>query len=809
MNMYNNEIFETFDGDLEDLFTPENKYTFLVGAGISMDSPTNMPSAMQIVRTLLEFCTPPEEVENLLSLNLLRYELVVEKIQQIFDEDLKFMDYIELVTSANLIHYFLARLIVRGYYVITTNFDYLIERALINTLPENQRFNIYPIITKEDFLSFQEPKRLIETGKYPVFKIHGSKRNIITGELTQDSLITTISALGREREEGVTFAIEPYKKPAVYNIMNDRTLVIMGYSGSDDFDIGPMLKELPFLSRLIWIEHSFDEEIKITKINKTTNLNELGKLPRSKRFLAEIRTGGDFDIFLINAHTINFIKNKLWKQLLSNLEIYDVESAKSKIHIPGFREWIAPLYKDLPILEKYRLACQLYYFLKEIDATIRCSEIGKNLADKMGDEAIKSHFQNFLGMINLIRGNYDQALEQYYDSLRIDEQFDNLAGKTTDLSNIGSAYITLGRYEDALERFEEALRICEQIGDFEGKAADLNNIGRIHEILGEFDLALKNYTEALQITSELGDLGKKATLLNNIGMIYGAKGEFDLALKNYEEALHITDQLGDLYGKIILLNNIGRVHDEHQNYDTAIEMYEKTINIAEQLGDLSKKAGCLNNVGSIYLARGNSELALEKYKEALKIEERLGDPLMIAIYLNNIGMIYASQGKLDAALTNYETALQIAEEIGDNSKVALFLTKIGGIYINKNEFQIALEKYERAERHYKQLGDSPNRAACLSNIGKINENFGHYDIALKIYKKTLEIDDELEDFMSKASDFNNIGKIYEIQEKYKEAMNNYEQALDLFNHLGQQQYAEYIQGIIDKLKKKFNDYSVI
>ena len=797
--------FEVNDRDLQDLFHPDKRYTFLVGAGISMDAPTNMPSARQIVKTLLEYCSPSEEVKTLLELNLLRYELVVEKIQQIFDEDLKFMDYIELVTAPNLNHIFLANLILRGHYVITTNFDYLIEHALIKLLPEVKHTNIYPIITKDDYLSFQDPIRLIETDKYPIYKIHGSKRNIITGESTQESLITTISALGRDREEGVTFAIEPFKKPAVYKLMKDHTLIIMGYSGNDDFDIGPMLKELPFLARLIWIEHSLDEDIKINKIHKTTNLSDMGNLSHATRLLAEISNSSDFDVYLIKAHTQNFIKNKIWKLLLPNISSNALDLSKTEKIIPGFQEWIKPLYNDLPLIEKYRLACQLYYFLKETDSTIRCSETGKNLADKTGDLLIKSHFLNFLGMINLIKGNYEESLRYYNESLLIDEKFENLAGKTTDLSNIGSVYLTLGKYNDALEKFEEALQICDKLGDLEGKTADLNNIGRIHEIRGQFDLALERYTEALNITERLGDLGRKATLLNNRGMIYGAKGQLDIALKNYEEALHIADQLGDLYGKIILLNNIGRIYDEKQNFDIAMEKYEETIKISEQLGDLSKKAGCLNNVGSVYLARGNSELALEKYKEALNIEERLGDPLMKAIYLNNIGMIYSSHGEFNEALINYESALTITEDIGDISKTALFLTKIGGIYININDFEAAFERFEKAEKIYEKMGDLSNRAACLSNIGKINEKFGHYDVALNIYNQTLEIDEQLGDLMSKASDINNIGKIYEIQGQFEEAIKNYKQAIDLFNQLGQNQYVEFIQENIDKLNEKLID----
>lgn len=803
--MNNFQLFETFHGKLEDLFSPEKKYTFLVGAGVSMDAPTNMPSAREIVKSLLDFCAPPEEIENLLSLKLLRYELVVEKIQGIFDEELKFMDYLELVTSPNIIHLFLAHLIKRSHYVITTNFDYLIEHALIKILPEAQHFSIYPIITKEDFLSFQEPKRLIETDKYPLFKIHGSKRNIITGEPTHESLITTISALGREREEGETFAIEPYKKPAVYNLMKDRTLVIMGYSGSDDFDIGPMLKELPFLSRLIWIEHSFDDQIKITKVNKTNDFTNKENLSRSEQLLAEISARGEFEVFLINSHTGNIIKNALWNILLSNISIHNLKLAQTVSDIPRFHEWVKPLYNGLPLIEKYRLACQIFYFLKQIDSTVRCSEKGKNLAENISDIASKSTFLNFLGMINHIKGNYDKALDNYKESLFIDEKLENLAGKTTDLNNIGSVYLTLGKYDDALEKYENALQISDQIGDLVGKTADLNNIGRIHEIQGEFDLALKRYEEALRITEQLGDLGRKSALLNNIGMIYGAHENFDAALKNYEESLHIVDQLGDLYGRIILLNNIGRIYDEHQNYEAAMEKYEETILIAEQLGDLAKKAGCLNNVGSVYLAKGESELALQKYEEALKIEERLGDPLMKIIYLNNIGMIYASRGEFNAALNRYKMGLTIASDIGDYSKVALLSTKVGSIYLQMEDIDMALENFEKAVKLYEQVGDLSNKAASLSNIGKIYEMLEKYDLALNIYMDTLQIDDQLGDLMSKASDLNNIGKIYEIQGNIDKALKNYEETLEIFNQLGQKQYIDIYKEKIEQLKDKLRE----
>ena len=144
--------FKEFEEDVDSLFSPKSPYTFLVGAGISIPKPTSLASAREIVRSLLEFCVPSEELENLLSLEKLRYELVIEKIQDELDEDLKFLDYLEQVTEPNLIHIFLANVITRGSYVMTTNFDYLIEQALMRILDAQLHEDIIPIITKKDFI---------------------------------------------------------------------------------------------------------------------------------------------------------------------------------------------------------------------------------------------------------------------------------------------------------------------------------------------------------------------------------------------------------------------------------------------------------------------------------------------------------------------------------------------------------------------------------------------------------------------------------------------------------------------------------
>ena len=177
------------------LFNEKRPYTFLVGAGISMDPPSNVPSARMFVSELFNYYTPKNEIDSLSNLDSLRYEFLVEKIQSLFDKELEFLSYLDWVTNPNANHLFLAQMILRFNYVITTNFDYLIELAVKSLLIGSEYKKILSIITRDDYeknIRFQ----------YPIVKIHGSKRDCITGRYTADSLITTISALGKEREKG-------------------------------------------------------------------------------------------------------------------------------------------------------------------------------------------------------------------------------------------------------------------------------------------------------------------------------------------------------------------------------------------------------------------------------------------------------------------------------------------------------------------------------------------------------------------------------------------------------------------------------
>ncbi len=174
----------------------DKKLTFLVGAGCSIDKPSSLPSGRDMMKLIVEFSCHEEILVNN---DGLRFEQLVEIFMDLLDNDLHCIDYFSECSHPNSIHFFLAKMIQKGHFVITTNFDSLIEHSLVKIgIPNDQ---IIPIITKKEFGIYNNPYELFEKNFFTVYKIHGSPSDIIKNTSKNDL------------KKSLIISIEVYMKP--------------------------------------------------------------------------------------------------------------------------------------------------------------------------------------------------------------------------------------------------------------------------------------------------------------------------------------------------------------------------------------------------------------------------------------------------------------------------------------------------------------------------------------------------------------------------------------------------------------------
>jgi tetratricopeptide (TPR) repeat protein/NAD-dependent SIR2 family protein deacetylase len=631
---------------LPDLLDKNENLTYLIGAGVSMNAPSNLPSARTISKALLEYIIPPKYLDTVAAHEGLRYEDIIEQIKNFYDDKLGFMEYFNNCRTSNLIHFFLAHAVIQKSGMITTNFDYLIEWALHNSLDELTRSKIKLIITPADFKGIPNILGDISNGYFPIFKIHGSFQNVATKEMTVDSLITTTSALSREKGEGEILGLEPYKKSAIEPLLKDRVLIVMGYSGNDDFDIGPFLKAVKGIKHLIWIDHipksqfassnptlqtlHVKQFLKLDDSFKMENLLRNPDISKVDKVLSDIRTHNQFEIYKLEINTLQFVQDYLFPFLLPKIDIHRLPIEKTSPPIPEFKTWIAPLFKNTAESKK-----------------------------------------SYIALIILNRlGEYSQAIDVGLTFLKQLETTPDKSKELTTLLALGVLYDNLNTPEKALEYSHKAKDLASKLGDEESLGTILNNLGAFYTDQQQNDQALQYYSESLKIGEKLSNWHLLATTKLNMAKIYNGKSDYSQASQFIQDAMTLFDKCHDLRGKGECLKTLAALYMNLKDFDKGIKSCEDALIVARSLGDTASIAFLENKLGMLFVKKVNARMALVHFKQAIVSFDEIHNTKEIYDPLYNLGMILVISKFYNEAIQFLSRAYTFALNSQDHEKIA-------------------------------------------------------------------------------------------------------------------------------------------
>jgi len=796
------------------LMSDDLKITFLVGAGSSIGPPSGQPDAKTMMNAIIDYTCAESETPKIKDLKGLKFETLLAIVQEL-DPNLSFIDYYEQCDKPNIQQFFLAEMMEKGHIVLTTNFDFLIEYALMQLkTPKKQ---IVPVITGKNFLKFRDPLRLLKKNKKIIYKVHGATKNVITEEDTRDSLIASIRAIGLNKEESNIFELQPYKYLSLKKALKDRTLVVMGYSGNNDFDIIPTIKAIENIQNIIWINHIEDYEgrEKIYEIDSSI-ADKTDELSQVDKILVELsETNNAQKIYRIDTNTTKLLRKLTKFKPRISQDIFLVNPL----------DWFKEKLKKPSDFNKWVISQAIYSFYNKCDDTLKCFEKtlhilkeSKGIDTKWETSALdameimckdrknysvildwfkkslpyfellqdyhtKAGLFNLIGLIYLKQKNYPKAFYCFKQALEIYSDSDDKKGKLESFINIGICHQDQLRYPEAVQAYEHGLVIIKKIKDQEKKAEILNNQGLIIQDKPNYPKALKHFERALSIFEKRNDLEGKVNTLHNIGFNYHYEGNDSKALEILEEAIEITEQTGNLQKKVQCLKVIGDIYRDQWDFLKAIEKFKEAVQITDQLENLEEKVDLLTLIGSLYQVLKYYPEALDYYYQALNVAERLVNFETISNIIHNIGIINLEEGLYEVALNRFEEALEIDEQIDNFIGKAQHLIKIGYIYKMHGAYDTALEKLGEALVIEIQLNNLTEQAKILRMIGTIYQDQRHFQEALNQYNEAFYIFNELDDLVGKAACLNSIGLIYKTLENYSEALNCFEQALQINDQL--------------------------
>ena len=730
---------------MDQLLQQHEKVTYLVGAGISINPPSNVPAAGKIISTLLKMVVPKSEQEIIAKFPNLRYELLIEKIQNRFDKDLRILSFFEQLLTPNLIHYFLAQGNLNQDYIITPNFDYLLEIALQKLVGNNIQSQIVPVITESDYNAFNQ---VVEKSNiYPIFKIHGSRLNFITQEETKDTIITTLNSLGRNREGQFGLGIEFYKKKVLESLLADRTIIVMGYSASDHFDIIPMLQSLPNIKKILWIDHTSQEKFQICKLEDFLRENSHKQHDNLFTFLRGINQNCKEGIFLISGKTTQIIDSFLWPKLYSLDKLKETDNLIQNNLTKetfNFDTFASSILTNISPIDQYLFSCNLYELFSDYENLIKCGQFGLELALQNNNYKKAVYFHNYLGLGWNAKGDSKKAEQNYLKSKEIIEK--NIQDK-------------------------ELLGMLPAI---------INNLAKLYERSNNIDQALSNYNLSINLSIKLNDMpGAIGGLINKAGILV-QKGDFDEALQIYEKVLQKEDMIGDLSIKALIYSNMSRIFKSRNQMGNALKYLNESIKIDNLIGNKTRTVSSMNEIAVILLQQNQGDAALQKFYESFQLANQLNLKKEKATIGLNIAMIFLQMKEYDKAFTLCLDCRNIFHEMNDTSGTTLCDSKLGEIHFYNRRFPEARQSFQRSLEGFRKLNNQFEIAHDLFYLGQIDQKEAKFDDALSKYDESKLILQRYQDHLKLGILLRNIGEVYQLKQDYKSANQPFTESIEYF-----------------------------
>lgn len=388
--------------------------------------------------------------------------------------------------------------------------------------------------------------------------------------------------------------------------------------------------------------------------------------------------------------------------------------------------------------------------LEEIDSAVCLKQAGVQfqrtveLADLLGDHALKSEALISLGAIHFAQGELRASVDLFADAAASARTVNDPALEATALFYLGSVYGLLGETGSSFHKLTTALQIYRDLGDIPLQGATVNALAIRFKDIGEIVRALALYTEALSLARASGDVRAQAVAMNNIGNLYYDLGSWQEALQYFQQALPIWRETKNQWGEAATLYNIGLVYHEQGELQRALPFIHQALTMARQGGNRPGEASCLYRLGLASEDLGELDQALAYLNDALEIYRASGDRRRQAIALTCLGRIYARRGEFDKSFDQFDRALPLSRATAYRYGEAFTLKHLGDARAACGAPSSALQDYVDALAGFQSIGHQVWRARTLVAMAETLDSAGRVAEAHETIDEALTVIEQLQ-----------------------------------------------------------------
>jgi len=214
----------------------------------------------------------------------------------------------------------------------------------------------------------------------------------------------------------------------------------------------------------------------------------------------------------------------------------------------------------------------------------------------------------YMGTVYLNQiGDYEKAIDHFIESFHLRESLGNDKETAYSLNGIGNVYKIQGNFDKALEYYfqclgirKEFFRKNKELQNSKEIGGSFNNIGNTYLSLRNYDKALAYYDSTLQIATKLTDKGTMGMCYHNMGLTYREKGQYEKAMECHVKTLALEKELGSEQGIGMSLMGIGQVHAERKEYPKAIAQLSEALEVIKRTGPREWEVALYHELSQLY-----------------------------------------------------------------------------------------------------------------------------------------------------------------------------------------------------------------
>jgi tetratricopeptide (TPR) repeat protein len=366
---------------------------------------------------------------------------------------------------------------------------------------------------------------------------------------------------------------------------------------------------------------------------------------------------------------------------VSNCYVFSQRKLDSMMKVFDSLEKTPPSYgaDTAKVLVLNEISRYLVNFRIDFDKGMEYAEQAHSIAEKhrWRRGIVESYYSK--AKVYLLKEKDTQAINIYRKAIAVSREKKMNKWEATLIQYIGEIYLNQDNYPMALEHFLNSLRINEEVEEVEPRnhfiGRNLTQIGQVHHRMEDFKTALKYGKQALERFEKEKDKVWMSITLQGIAGAYVNEKEYDSALHYFAKVIELLKgnpystymtyiDMGDCYRHQLVY---GLAKQPDSAWKKAMDFYSKAYRTAVNLKDTGTVGVALNGIGWLHLKNRdfkNADTALSKASSFIS----QSTPLNIKDYYLNMSFLDSAKRNWKSSLAYYKLYTAIEDSLFDKKK---------------------------------------------------------------------------------------------------------------------------------------------